>query len=540
MLRRLARTIDRKVATIDGSRVHIQTSVALGETMKLIPVTDACKFPDQPVEIHATETMFVMLDAQGQLHIADSTHNNGQHFPQYPSDVQYSRTYGNHLHVVKDEVAKVLADDMPHLTWQISALPHIKLLACGINHVLAVDEGNTIFARGCNTNGQLGLGNRPTRLNVFADIANRNARVERKIFFSEFVPCDFTPDDDDQIVFVGAGNAHSAFLTKSGDVWVCGEARACGFQHASHPTPQYNIDSFVHMNKLAYVESYRTCSCWKCTRYNNQLLAEMVADNDTAFKVQECYGVTPVDSLAVGRNFTAVKFADTNQIFSTNAWNDNLKTIAIRDSLRLRFMLLGTKSEFACSYDTPGDTQETQRHCISIFANAHSNALYASVVDVSSSMRMYNLLDKVKIINVNPELQNLRICQPEKRMHVRVDEIHSCWPDIGGMYVANFSNSVYYIHDQLTQTIDVQPSDAAQLEEHLLISNDHLLAWAMTQHTRLGVGIARTLTPDVHKLIYKAWFALCVPRVLGPQAMQTVRCLLWDQDLESLVHMKDA
>ena len=80
MLRRLARTIDRKVATIDGSRVHIQTSVALGETMKLIPVTDACKFPDQPVEIHATETMFVMLDAQGQLHIADSTHNTGSTF----------------------------------------------------------------------------------------------------------------------------------------------------------------------------------------------------------------------------------------------------------------------------------------------------------------------------------------------------------------------------------------------------------------------------------------------------------------------------
>jgi hypothetical protein len=529
MLQRFARTADKKVATIDGSRVNVQTSVALGKTMMHIPITDTCTFSNQPVEIHATETMFVMRDTKGQVHIADST-LVAQEQVQDPSDVMYSRTY----QMTSDDDTRT-ADDIntiPRLIWQ-KPLEYIKLVACGINHVLAVSEGNTVYARGCNANGQLGIGKTPTTVRVFGNTVGgvgSLARVERRIFFPDFERCDFEMDDADNIWQVGAGNAHSAILTAGGDVWVCGEARACGRQSASNPTARLDIYSFAHLNKFNYVERYRQCSCLKCTRYNTTRLAEMVANNDTASRVTEMYGFAACDSLAVGRDFTAVKFVGTNQIFSTDAWNPTLKSIAMRDKLKLGVMLLATKCEFVCSYDTPGDNQESQQHCISIFANAHSKTLYASVVNVnnSNSVRMYNLLDKIKIINVNPEMMNTR-------MHVRVDAVHSCWPEVGGMYVADFFNSVYYIHEQLTQTIKTHLPDAPQLEEHLLISPDHQVAWAMTQHKRLGnESVAHLLTPDVHKLIYKAWFAMCVPRVLGPQTVQTVRFLLRDQELDSL------
>ena len=57
----------------------------------------------------------------------------------------------------------------------------------------------------------------------------------------------------------------------------------------------------------------------------------------------------------------------------------------------------------------------------------------------------------------------------------------------------------------------------------------------MTQHKRLGKGsIAYIVSADVHLMIYKAWFAMCVPRVLSPQAEQTVRFLLRDQEFDSL------
>lgn len=546
MLRRLARTVDRSVATIDGRCVHVQMVATSYSKMQQVQLTHVWTFPDDeaPVEVYATESSYVMLDAKQQLRIADSTQINEQNIENtHDNTIEYKRTVkitynGDDLLDVGHEERMHMADDirnLPVLTWELQSCEgRIKLIACGINHMLVVSEDNKIFARGCNANGQLGIGKKPTNQNVLADIANRNARVERKIFFSEFELCDFGPGADDKIVEVGAGNAHSAVLTQRGEVWVCGEARACGFQPAAHPTMQQSVFSFVHLNVTCYVEGHRLCSCVQCTRYNNTLTANAMQNNGTQLEVREQYGLLSCDSLAVGFNFTAVKVAGTNQIFSTNAWGPQLKTIAMRKKLRLRLMLWPTTHALTCSHDASYVRTATQQHCVSVLANAHSHMLYASVVTVNSTVRMYNLLQNIKIINLQPESST--------HMQVRVNEFHSSWVDMAGMYVADFHNRVYYFHEELTQTIDMRLGDPPDLEECLMISPDHLLAWAMTQHKRLGVGVARILTPDVHKLIYKAWLALCVPRMLGPRAVQCVRGLLQKQkiDYDSLIHGKDA
>ena len=219
----------------------------------------------------------------------------------------------------------------------------------------------------------------------------------RRVWFDEFLLCDV--EEEREIVQIGAGNAHSGYLTVDGEVWVCGDSRACGYAQAIafNPTAHelrlgpHTLWEWTHWNSMCVVHGQRDCSCFECKRHNDALLPDVAVDSTV---MTEVYLFEPFDSLAVGYDFTAAKFAKGNRIVSTNAWNDKHLQIAASKNLRLRPMLLGTHYAFVCQW-----AGATDRHmqCLTLLADHNSSKLCLSWLNMESSLSVNNILSNIYI-----------------------------------------------------------------------------------------------------------------------------------------------
>merc|ERR550514_510874 len=72
--------------------------------------------------------------------------------------------------------------------------------ACGARHTLACSQDGFVYSWGCNENGRLGLGH-----------SERNIRVPAKV-----------TQGPAEVIFVAAGEAHSASITKASEVFMWG------------------------------------------------------------------------------------------------------------------------------------------------------------------------------------------------------------------------------------------------------------------------------------------------------------------------------
>ena len=89
----------------------------------------------------------------------------------------------------------------------VSTLANIGQVACGLNHTLCVSQdGNSVYSFGDGDHGKLGLGNLTGYQTPQEITALRNVGIQS----------------------VHAGHQWSAFLSKSGRVYVCGHDRFCG------------------------------------------------------------------------------------------------------------------------------------------------------------------------------------------------------------------------------------------------------------------------------------------------------------------------
>lgn len=73
-------------------------------------------------------------------------------------------------------------------------------VACGGNHTLLLVHGGKAFACGKNEYGRLGVGSQPNQLTM----------------------CEVKMPNDEPVASLAAGGSHSAFLTASGKIFVCG------------------------------------------------------------------------------------------------------------------------------------------------------------------------------------------------------------------------------------------------------------------------------------------------------------------------------
>ena len=89
----------------------------------------------------------------------------------------------------------------------VTSLSNIGQVACGLNHTLCVSQdGNTVYSFGDGDHGKLGLGNLTGYQTPQEIVALKNKQIKS----------------------IHAGHQWSAFLTKSGRVYVCGHDRFCG------------------------------------------------------------------------------------------------------------------------------------------------------------------------------------------------------------------------------------------------------------------------------------------------------------------------
>jgi hypothetical protein len=274
---------------------------------------------------------------------------------------------------------------------------------------------------------------------------------------------------------------------------------------------------------MCAVKGQRDCSCCECKRHNDALFLDVAVDDPV--DMTEVYVFEPFDSLAVGYDFTAAKFAKGNRIISTNAWKDKHLQIAASKNLRLRPMILGTDYAFLCQW-----ASATDRHmqCLTLLADNNSSKLCLSWLNMESPLSVNNILSNV-YIDYAERMKVFRDFQMSA--NVSLDQFHSCSFDLEGFHALDFFNDQYYTHQfihapksrmEIMPQVENQEENEKRLQHHLYMSADMKLAWAMTQHPHM----------DIWTMIYKAWRAAHVNFLLGPRAVCCLRKLLEERGVD--------